>query len=143
MSQKVIHGTNSDRSLDTEAPTAYKWLHGRNTTENVSCASICCILLLLFHASRIRTTEPLSPRGPLHHQVPLLPFVCLFVCFCFVFRDRVSLCSLGCPGTHSVDQADLELRNLPASVSQVLGLQACTTTARLGNPFHINTTCTF
>jgi hypothetical protein len=24
--------------------------------------------------------------------------------FCFFFRDRVSLCSLGCPGIHSVDQ---------------------------------------
>jgi hypothetical protein len=24
-----------------------------------------------------------------------------------VFQDRVSLCSLGCPGTHSVDQAGL------------------------------------
>ena len=24
---------------------------------------------------------------------------------CFVFRDRVFLCSPGCPGTHSVDQA--------------------------------------
>jgi hypothetical protein len=32
-----------------------------------------------------------------------------------VFRDRVPLCSPGCPGTHSVDQAGLELRNLPAS----------------------------
>ena len=41
---------------------------------------------------------------------------------------RVSLCSLGCPGTHSVDQAGLELRNAPASASQVLGLKACTTT---------------
>jgi hypothetical protein len=28
-------------------------------------------------------------------------------------------------------QADLELRNPPASVSQVLGLKACTTAARL------------
>jgi hypothetical protein len=29
----------------------------------------------------------------------------------FVFLgDRVSLCSPGCPGTHSVDQAGLELR---------------------------------
>jgi hypothetical protein len=28
--------------------------------------------------------------------------VCLFVSF-FVFRDRVSLCSLGCPGTDSVN----------------------------------------
>jgi hypothetical protein len=48
----------------------------------------------------------------------------------FFFGDRVSLCSPGCPGTHSVDQAGLELRNPPASASQVLGLKACTTTAQ-------------
>jgi hypothetical protein len=30
---------------------------------------------------------------------------------------------------HSVDQAGLEIRNLPASASQVLGLEACATTA--------------
>jgi hypothetical protein len=51
--------------------------------------------------------------------------------FCFSsflgFQDRVSLCSPGCPGTHPVDQAGLELRNLPASASQVLGLKVCTT----------------
>jgi hypothetical protein len=64
-------------------------------------------------------------------------FVCLFfgffcsVLFCFVFRDRVSLCSPGCPGTHFADQAGLELRNPPASASQVLGLKVCTTTTRL------------
>jgi hypothetical protein len=52
-------------------------------------------------------------------------FVCLFV---FVFRDRVSLYSPGCPGTHSVDQAGLKFRYLPASASRVLGLKACTTT---------------
>ncbi|GAB1284995.1 Origin recognition complex subunit 2 [Apodemus speciosus] len=40
----------------------------------------------------------------------------------------VSLCSPGCPGTHSVDQAGLQLRKPPASASQVLGLQACPTT---------------
>jgi hypothetical protein len=39
------------------------------------------------------------------------------VWFGLVFRDRVSLYSPGCPGTHSVDQAGLELRNLPASAS--------------------------
>jgi hypothetical protein len=51
-----------------------------------------------------------------------------FLCFIFlVFRDRVSLCSSGCPGTHSVDQAGLKLRNLPASASQVLGLKVCAT----------------
>ena len=45
-----------------------------------------------------------------------------------LFFIRVSLCSPGCPGTHSVDQAGLELRNPPASASQVLGLKACATT---------------
>jgi hypothetical protein len=33
----------------------------------------------------------------------------LFLFFvCFVFQDRVSLYSPGCPGTHFVDQAGLE-----------------------------------
>ena len=35
--------------------------------------------------------------------------------FKFFFRDRASQYSPGCTGTHFVDQADLELRNLPAS----------------------------
>ena len=68
-------------------------------------------------------------------------YVCLF-CFWFFWflgfgvfggggvQDSVSLCSPSCPGTHSVDQADLELRNSPASASQVLGLKACATTAQ-------------
>jgi hypothetical protein len=51
-----------------------------------------------------------------------------FFFFFLVFRDRVSLYSLGCPGTHFVDQAGLELRNPPVSASQVLGLKACATT---------------
>jgi hypothetical protein len=53
-------------------------------------------------------------------------FVVLF--WFLVFRNRVSLCSPGYPGTHSVDQAGLELRNPPASASQVLGLKECATT---------------
>jgi hypothetical protein len=40
------------------------------------------------------------------------------------------LYNLGCSGTLSVDQAGFELRNLPASASQMLGLKTCTTTAR-------------
>jgi hypothetical protein len=57
-------------------------------------------------------------------------FVCLFVLvfIVFVFRDKVSLYSPGCPRTHFVDQAGLKLRNLPASASQVLRLKACATT---------------
>jgi hypothetical protein len=38
--------------------------------------------------------------------------------------------SVHSPETHSVDQAGLELRDPPASASQVLGLKACATTAR-------------
>jgi hypothetical protein len=35
--------------------------------------------------------------------------------FFFFFPDRVSLCSPGCPGTHSVDQAGLKLTCLPSA----------------------------
>jgi hypothetical protein len=60
--------------------------------------------------------------------VPLLFVVVVVVWLVLVFlvfRDRVSLYSPGCPGTHFVDQAGLELRNLPASASasRVLGLR--------------------
>jgi hypothetical protein len=59
----------------------------------------------------------------------VLFFVCLFVCL--FFRDRISLYSPGCPGTHFVDQAGLELRNLPASASRMLGLEVCAMTPGL------------
>jgi hypothetical protein len=52
-----------------------------------------------------------------------------FLFLSFGFLRQVSLYSHGCPGTHFVDQAGLELRNLPASASQVLGLKACATIA--------------
>jgi hypothetical protein len=73
------------------------------------------------------------------HSFLVLGVFC-FVLFVFVFRDRVSLCSPGCPRIHSVDQAGLELRNPPASASQVLGLKVCAATAQLiisflRNPF--------
>ena len=55
-----------------------------------------------------------------------------------VYPNRVSLCIPGCPRTHSVDQAGLELRDLLTFASQVLGLKACdyaTTTAQLESHF--------
>jgi hypothetical protein len=64
------------------------------------------------------------------YLILLLYFVYLFICF-FFFRDRISLCSPGCPRTHSVDQAGLELRDLPASASRVLRLKVCATIAWL------------
>jgi hypothetical protein len=37
--------------------------------------------------------------------------------FVFVYLEKLSLCSPFCPGTPYVDQADLELRDPPASAS--------------------------
>lgn len=37
-------------------------------------------------------------------------FYCVDV-FCFVFQDSVCLCIPGCPGTSSIDQAGLEVRD--------------------------------
>jgi hypothetical protein len=76
-----------------------------------------------------RTKRPSSAHAELSRPFSGLSFGFSFFClFVFVFRDRVSLSSSGCPGTHFVDQAGLELRNSPASASQVLGLKACATT---------------
>jgi hypothetical protein len=70
------------------------------------------------------------------HSVPPFPFPFPFLPsslppFLPSFQNRVSLHSPACPGTHSVDQAGLELRNPPASASQMLGLKACTTTVQI------------
>jgi hypothetical protein len=51
-----------------------------------------------------------------------------FLLLLFLFLFCFFLYSPGCPGTHSVDQDGLELRNPPASASRVLGLKVCTTT---------------
>jgi hypothetical protein len=66
-----------------------------------------------------------TPHGVLwRHQTYVQHLFCFVLfCFVFVFWHRGSLCSPDCPGTHSVDQAGLELRNPPASASQILGLK--------------------
>jgi hypothetical protein len=46
---------------------------------------------------------------------------------CFGFSETGFLCVALAVLELSVDQAGLELRNSPASASQVLGLKACTT----------------
>jgi hypothetical protein len=47
-----------------------------------------------------------------------------------VFETEFLCIALAVLGTHSVDQAGLELRNPPASAFQVLGLKACATTPK-------------
>jgi hypothetical protein len=53
-----------------------------------------------------------------------------FVLFCFVLFETWFLCVALAVLELTGDQDGLELRNPPASVSQVLGLKVCTTTAQ-------------
>jgi hypothetical protein len=82
------------------------------------------------HAS-FKSSEAAKYQHSSHHCFDLFLFVCFWL---FVFGWLVGFsrqgfpCSPGCPGTHSVDQAGLKLRNPPASASRVLGLKACATT---------------
>lgn len=73
--------------------------------------------------------RPMLLSGPWEPGLPSrrlrINVFCLFVyflfCFCFVLFSKMgSLCSHGCPGTCSVDQTGLELKDLPAPASQVL-----------------------
>jgi hypothetical protein len=61
----------------------------------------------------------------------------LLFLFIYLFWERVSLYSPGCTGTHFVVQAGLGLRKLPASASQLLGLNICTTTAQCVCSFNV------
>ena len=65
---------------------------------------------------------------------PLLKVMYFPLLFCLLFCFETGfLCvrNSPCPGTHFIDQVGLELRDLPASASVVLGLKACTITSRL------------
>jgi hypothetical protein len=87
---------------------------------------MCTMRLTVFTSTPCSPTFSVTPDACLPCHVLSLLF-CLFVCLFVCFQDRGSLYSPGCPGTHSVDQAGLELRNPLASASQVLGLNVCTT----------------
>jgi hypothetical protein len=66
------------------------------------------------------------------------------IVYFFFFWDRVSLGSFGWFGTHSVDQAGLELRNPPTSAYWALGLKVSSTTAWLPcSPFKCQNKCSF
>jgi hypothetical protein len=54
------------------------------------------------------TRKASSTSGP-HVGSIIAPDLSLGFLFVFVFQDRVSLYRPGCPGTHFVDQAGLEL----------------------------------
>jgi hypothetical protein len=72
------------------------------------------------HLQKVQASDTALCKPATLHSASLPCFFFFFGFFFFfflVFRDRVSLYSPGCPGTHFVDQAGLELRNPPASAS--------------------------
>ena len=70
------------------------------------------------------------------HMYVCIPCICLILLFCFVSRDRVSWCSPGCPETCSLDQAGIELTEIPLP-PQVVGLKPCATPAQRRHVFVI------
>jgi hypothetical protein len=68
---------------------------------------IWCLIQAYLGTTCMWGTDKHAGKAPIHINL-------LFV---FVFQDRVSLCSFDYPGTHSVDQTGLELRDLPAPAS--------------------------
>ena len=91
----------------------------KHHTLTVHC-SFWVFYLFFSHIVHSNHSVPFLPPLPVPFLFPLpVPsfpsFLLLFVSFCFC--HRVSLCSPGCPGTCSADQAGLELRDLPASAS--------------------------
>jgi hypothetical protein len=79
----------------------------------------CTLIQLNFIFAEDGNQNCMYVRQASYQMIYIFFFVVVFLLLLF-FPDRVSLCSPGCPATHSVDQAGLELRNLPASASQVL-----------------------
>jgi hypothetical protein len=104
-------------SLQQSHEAVVSILEGHREEGHNSALSAAANLKKIYHMIISLDAEKAFDKIQLHF------LVCLFV-----FRDRVSLCSPGCPGTHFVDQAGLKLRNPPASASRVLGLKACATT---------------
>ena len=103
----------------------------RNTNTNASI--LLSLLLSLSSCLSVSVSVFLCVSLSLCLSVSLSVSLSLLLSYFFlvVFRDRFSVCSPSCPGIHSVDHAGLVLRNLPTSAFQMLGLQACDTSAWL------------
>jgi hypothetical protein len=93
------------------------------------------------HTYFSRTTLP-DPSSPSQRKDSETGSIFIFIFFIFWLLETGFLCIALAdldPRTHSVDQAGLKLRNLPASASQVLRLKVCTTTFRQQGPFLFKT----
>jgi hypothetical protein len=109
---------------DSRCPSTSARLWGWNwgLQADSTSASICWVIS---QAQNVFFKKVYSWKNIWTGAIKSLEVKCAFFSF---LRDRVSLCSPGCPGTHFVDQAGLELRNSLASAFRVLELKVCATT---------------
>jgi hypothetical protein len=74
-------------------------------------------------------------------NILIMSYICTYICICIYMYIYIHICFFETEflyivlavlelAPHSVDQAGLELRNLPTSAFQVLGLKACAITAQ-------------
>jgi hypothetical protein len=108
------------------------WLVSLFFQDRVSLCSPGCPKIHSVDQAGLELRDPPASASPVLGLKACTTTAWLFLGFClvgffvfvfvFVF-DRVSLYSPGCSGTHSVDQAGLELRDPPASASPVLELR--------------------
>jgi hypothetical protein len=63
---------------------------------------------------KMQNKPPLFKNKELNKKMVVFffSFLFCFVLFCFVFKDRVSLCSPGCPRTYNVKQAVLKIEEI-------------------------------
>ena len=84
----------------------------------VLCACVVCMCVLYAHVCanvlRCKAIPTETREGVFLVSFSIDLNIFLFV---FVFPDRVSLCSPGCPGTCSLDQAGLKLTEILLSLS--------------------------
>ena len=122
-----------------EVPFAYACLIPVKVTVRISTLvpqALCSKLYSLASCLLTPWLQQLEGRGVLWVQgdyrksgVRMVYNYCLsYISFSFIFKDRVSLCSPGCPGNHSVDQTDLKLIEILPLLPKCLDLRHVSST---------------
>lgn len=121
-----------------EETLAFPWgkLTSRSQEQTCRSGSGYTLLCLGLHTSllysKIRQRKQQCIKSVLHRNSRAVisnPLETAFI----LFSDKVFLCNRGCPETCYVGHAGVKLRELPASVSRMLGFKICVTMLSFGN----------
>lgn len=89
----------------------FQWATGIKTSDNQGCGKGLCLLsylidpVLIFKLFNVIYVNVLPGFMYIHSMCPCI----LTGVGAGEVKDRISLCGSDCPGTHSIDQADLKL----------------------------------